>query len=160
MYSLQRFTPFGKRDVLMELKKACEAAGIKFCLYYSILDWSHSSQEINHSNGSTYSTMKSDSARTAYIRDMKAQLKELIDRYHPASVWFDGDWTYNAGKPTLEKWWTKDDGVDLYNYLIGLDPTWWSTNVFAAVLVWGITNVPSRKCPMLRGAANGRLARQ
>ena len=121
MYSLQRFTPFGKRDVLMELKKACDAAGIKFCLYYSILDWSHSSQEISHINGSTYSTMKSDSARTAYIRDMKAQLKELIDRYHPASLWFDGDWTYNAGQPTPEKWWTKADGIDLYNYLIGLD---------------------------------------
>ena len=122
MYSLQRFTPFGKRDVLMELKKACEANGIKFCIYYSILDWNHSSQEISHINGSTYSTMKSDSARTAYIRDMKVQLKELIDRYRPASLWFDGDWTYNAGKPTLEKWWTKADGIDLYNYLMKLDP--------------------------------------
>ncbi|WP_319502161.1 alpha-L-fucosidase [uncultured Draconibacterium sp.] len=121
MYSLQRFTPFGKRDVLMELKKACDVAGIKFCLYYSILDWGHSSQEINHVDGSTYSTMKSDSVRSAYIRDMKAQLKELIDRYHPASLWFDGDWTYNAGQPTPEKWWTKTDGVDLYNYLTGLD---------------------------------------
>lgn len=122
MYSLQRFTPFGKRDVLMELKKACEANDIKFCLYYSILDWSHSSQKINHANGTTYSTMKSDKARTAYIRDMKTQLKELVHRYHPAVLWFDGDWTYNAGKPTPEKWWTKADGIDLYNYLMKLDP--------------------------------------
>ncbi len=122
MYSLQRFTPFGKRDVLMELKKACDANDIKFCLYYSILDWGHASQEINHVDGSTYSTMKSDEARTAYIHDMKAQLKELIKRYHPAVLWFDGDWTYKADKPTPEKWWTKEDGIDLYNYLVNLAP--------------------------------------
>jgi alpha-L-fucosidase len=30
-------------------------------------------------------------ARTAYINDMKAQLKELVDRYDPAIMWFDGD---------------------------------------------------------------------
>jgi len=122
MYSLPRFTPFGKRDVLMELKKACEANDIKFCLYYSILDWGHSSQEINHIAGDTYSSMKSESARTAYIRDMKAQLQELIKRYHPAVLWFDGDWTYKANNHTPEKWWTKEDGIDLYNYLVKLDP--------------------------------------
>lgn len=122
MYSLPRFTLFGKRDILMELKKACDASDIKFCLYYSILDWGHSSQEINHVDGSTFSTMKSDLARTAYIRDMKAQLKELIKRYDPAVLWFDGDWTRRADSPTPEKWWTKLDGIDLYNYLIKLDP--------------------------------------
>lgn len=122
MYSLPRYTAFGKRDVLMEMKKACEANDIKFCIYYSILDWGHPSQEINHSDGSTFSTMKSDSARTAYIRDMKAQLGELIEMYHPAVLWFDGDWTRKADRPTPEKWWTKDDGIDLYNYLIKLDP--------------------------------------
>ena len=122
MYNLRRFTTFGKRDVLMELKKACEANDIKFCLYYSILDWGHSSQKINHIDGSTFSSMKSDSARTAYLRDMKAQLKELIKRYHPAVLWFDGDWTRKADKPTPEKWWTKEDGINLYNYLVKLAP--------------------------------------
>ena len=90
----------------MELKTACDKAGIKFGLYYSIIDWNHSSQTIN----GDFTKMKSMAARTAYIRDMKAQLKELVDRYDPAIMWFDGDWTYSRKAPTLAKWWTKADG--------------------------------------------------
>src|SRR5262249_54073653 len=33
-------TPF-KRDILKELKAACDAEGIRFCLYHSIMDWHH-----------------------------------------------------------------------------------------------------------------------
>lgn len=118
-YDLPGFTRFGSRDILKELKDSCDANGVKFCVYYSILDWNHSSQTIYNQN---YSTMASDSARASYIQDMKAQLRELIERYHPAIMWFDGDWTYNAGAPTPSSWWTKTDGIDLYNYLIALDP--------------------------------------
>jgi len=116
-YDLPGYTAFKTRDILKELKDSCDAVGVKFCLYYSILDWNHSSQ-----TGYNFTKMNSFEARTAYITDMKAQLKELIDNYHPAVLWFDGDWTYNSGAPTLDSWWTKDDGIDLYNYLMGLDP--------------------------------------
>lgn len=116
-YDLPGFTAFKTRDILKELKDSCNAVGVKFCLYYSILDWNHSSQ-----TDYNFTTMKSFEARTAYITDMKAQLKELIDNYHPAILWFDGDWTYNSGAPTLASWWTKADGIDLYNYVTGLDP--------------------------------------
>ena len=51
---------------------------------------------------------------------MKAQLKELVDRYNPAIMWFDGDWTYSSKAPTLAKWWTKADGKDLYKYVKSL----------------------------------------
>lgn len=132
LYDLREYTSFDKtRDILKELKDSCDAVGVKFCLYYSILDWNHPSQEISHGNDSngwyTYSTMASATARTNYIADMKAQLKELIDKYHPAVLWFDGDWTYEYGTYNFattrpDKWWTKDDGVDLQNYLRGLDP--------------------------------------
>ena len=91
-YDLPGFTSFKTRDVLKELKDSCDSAGIKFCLYYSILDWSHSSQ---NKNSNYYSTMVSFDARTNYITDMKAQLKELVDTYHPAVLWFDGDWCGN-----------------------------------------------------------------
>jgi len=30
-----------RRDPLKELADACQAAGIKFCLYHSIMDWHH-----------------------------------------------------------------------------------------------------------------------
>ena len=116
-FDLPGITAFKTRDLLKELKDSCDAAGVKFCLYYSILDWSHSSQ-----SNFNFTSMKSFEARTAYITDMKAQLKELIDKYHPAVMWFDGDWTGNTGSPTLTSWWTKADGVDLYKYLVSLDP--------------------------------------
>ncbi len=118
-YDLNDFTGFKSRDILMELKDSCEARNIKFCLYYSILDWSHSSQEVNHSN--YYSTMASFSDKEQYIRDMKAQLRELVTRYHPAMLWFDGDWCTNLQNPTLSDWWNYNDGQDLYKYLLELD---------------------------------------
>lgn len=120
-FSLQGYTSFGAtgRDVLKELKDACQKEGLKFGLYYSIVDWNHSSQKLG---GSLSSTMISMDARAKYITDMKAQLKELVDQYDPAVMWFDGDWTYSDKKPALEKWWTKSDGQDLYNYMKSLNP--------------------------------------
>jgi alpha-L-fucosidase len=122
LYDLPDFTQFGKRDILQELKDSCDAQGIKFCLYYSIMDWNHPSQEIQR-KGLLYTTMVSMTARTNYINDMKAQLGELITKYHPYILWFDGDWTYNFGSPTLASWWTKSDGIALYDTLIKLDST-------------------------------------
>src|ERR1035437_6753449 len=133
LYYLREYTSFDKtRDVLKELKDSCDAVGVKFCLYYSILDWNHPSQLRSPGNGTnnwyTYSTLTSATAKASYIADMNAQLKELIDNYHPSVLWFDGDWTYNYGTSTYgvpaqaDKWWTKADGVDLQNYLRGLDP--------------------------------------
>ncbi|MFF7952646.1 alpha-L-fucosidase [Streptomyces griseorubiginosus] len=106
-------------DLLASLKKECEARGVKFGLYYSILDWNHPSQTIR-SGGVT--TMASMAARTAYIADMKAQLQELLDRYDPALLWFDGDWFGEPASPTLQDWWLKSDGIDLYNWLIARKP--------------------------------------
>jgi alpha-L-fucosidase len=60
-------------------------------------------------------------ARENYIRDMKLQLEELITTYHPAVLWFDGDWCANVNPPTLTDWWNRDNGIDLYNYCISLD---------------------------------------
>lgn len=118
IFSLQQYTPFGStgRDIIMELKNACDEAGIKFGLYYSIIDWNHSSQTIK----GNFTQMKSWDARTSYINDMKAQLKELVDTYDPAVMWFDGDWTYRKDAPTLSQWWTKADGEDLYQYVKSL----------------------------------------
>jgi alpha-L-fucosidase len=48
-----------------------------------------------------------------YIRYMKQELSELITRYHPAILWFDGGWMAD---------WTDQDGRDLYQYLRSLDP--------------------------------------
>ncbi|WP_371664568.1 alpha-L-fucosidase [Streptomyces sp. NBC_00280] len=67
-YNLHDFNNF-QPDLLAQLKTECESRGIKFGLYYSILDWNHPSQTIDR--GNYYSDMSSLSARTGYINDMK-----------------------------------------------------------------------------------------
>ena len=121
LYNLYNYTAY-KSDLLGALKSECAKQGIQFGLYYSILDWNHSSQNISTINGTTYSTMTSMTARANYITDMKAHLQELITIYDPAILWFDGDWCANPASPTLTDWWIESDGVDLYNYLLGLKP--------------------------------------
>jgi alpha-L-fucosidase len=102
-------TPF-HRDPLRELSKACRAEGIRLCLYYSIMDWHHPDWGQREA-WNDLATREPDMDRyTAY---MKAQLKEIVERYHPAVLWFDGEW---------EKPWTHQRGVDLYDYLRKLDP--------------------------------------
>ena len=102
-------TPF-QRDPLRELSAECRKQGIKFCLYYSIMDW-HSSDWGTRRAWNDVATGTPDMDR--YTEYMKGQLKELITNYHPAVLWFDGEW---------ESPWTHDRGVDLFAYLRTLDP--------------------------------------
>jgi alpha-L-fucosidase len=108
-YDIVEATPF-KRDVLKELTEACRESGIKMCFYYSIMDWNHADY-LPHRKWETQSTEGADYNR--YVAYMKGQLKELIDNYDPAILWFDGEW---------EGTWTSDRGSDLCKYLRGLKP--------------------------------------
>lgn len=94
-YDLPGYTAY-RGDLLGALKAECDRQGIKFCLYYSILDWSHPSQT---RRSDALTTMSSMTARANYIADMKAQLRELLDRYDPAVLWFDGDWGPDPAPP-------------------------------------------------------------
>jgi alpha-L-fucosidase len=107
-YDLGEATTFD-RDILGELKAACDQYGLKFGLYYSLTDWHHPSQRVSIVGG--MQTPMND--KEGYVTYMKGQLKELIDRYDPAILWFDGDWA---------NWWSLEDGKDLYNYLRELSP--------------------------------------
>ncbi|MEW2526496.1 alpha-L-fucosidase [Streptomyces sp. NPDC047071] len=94
-----------KRDILAELKSAADAAGIKLGFYYSIWDW----HDPDFADPATF---------PRYERRMYAQLKELIDGYDPALLWFDGEWdTDEPHNP-----WTARDGERLEAYLRGLNP--------------------------------------
>jgi len=100
-WSLSR-TPFGKagRDPLMELKQACEKRGIKFCLYHTIMDW-HSplyGARRAYNDVAAQSGIQPDMDKfQAYL---EASVLEEIERYHPAMLWFDGNW---EGCWTLER---------------------------------------------------------
>ncbi|HLH53772.1 MAG TPA: alpha-L-fucosidase [Verrucomicrobiae bacterium] len=103
-------TPF-QRDPLKELSEACRKQGIKFCLYHSIMDWHHPD----------WGTRRPWNDKAAGSPDMdrfndylKGQLRELLTGYGPIGIlWFDGQW---------EKPWTSERGLDLYNYVRGLQP--------------------------------------
>ncbi|WP_316801841.1 alpha-L-fucosidase [Pedobacter nototheniae] len=108
-YNIQA-SPY-KKDIVGALNEACKKQGLKFCIYYSVLDWHHPDYPIHSPKNQTIDP-KSDMAK--YIVYMKNQLKELIDNYDPYMLWFDGQW---------EKPWTDEMGKDIYAYVKGLKPT-------------------------------------
>ena len=103
-------TPF-QRDPLKELADACRRAGIRLCFYHSIMDWHHPDYA-QRRPWNDKATGEPDMDR--YVDYMKGQLRELLTRYGPIGIlWFDGEW---------EAPWTHERGVDLYNYVRGLQP--------------------------------------
>ncbi len=114
-YNVVDATPWGK-DPLAALSKACRQYGVRFCVYYSIMDW-HSPDQAAYKPSKTHPTYNpthfKPGKKQAYIRYMKTQLKELITQYHPGVIWFDGGWMNG---------WTKADGRMIYDYLRKLDP--------------------------------------
>ena len=114
-YNIVQATPWHK-DPLAELRAACKKHGIRFCVYYSIMDWHNPNQAPNSRDAEhpEYNPTHFIAGRKeAYIAEMKQQLKELIAQYHPGVLWFDGQWMGG---------WTEADGADLYAYLRDLDP--------------------------------------
>ena len=115
-YTIVKRTPY-KKDPIAVLAAETRKAGLKFCFYYSIMDWHHPAQYVDApgkdrtaGNGKTQII---PDQKPVYIAYMKTQLKELITKYDPAVLWFDGEWM---------DWWTEADGKDLYTYVRGLKP--------------------------------------
>lgn len=110
-------SPFAGRDILAELKAACDEQGIKFGLYYSIIDWNHPTQEPDRGSRSERFVWKHlelvEGREQEYFDYQTNQVLELIERYDPAILWFDGDWA---------DWWTLEEGVKLYNAIREADP--------------------------------------
>lgn len=103
-------TPF-HRDPLKELSEACQTEGIKFCFYYSIMDWHHPDY-LPKKSWNDRANPDPDFDR--YVAFMKGQLKELLTGYGPIGLlWFDGNW---------ENSWNYDRGADLYQYIRGIQP--------------------------------------
>ncbi len=102
-------TPF-KRDPLAELSAACAEAGIRFCTYHSIMDWHHTDWGNRRAWNDTATGTPDMDRFTTYL---KGQLTEIVTRYHPGIMWFDGEW---------EKPWTHARALDLFAFLRKLDP--------------------------------------
>ncbi len=104
-------SPYGK-DLLMQLSSECRKQGIKFCTYYSIMDWHHPAQ-YRGSEQAYNPTKVHEGRKTEYMDFMKKQLKELLDTCNPEVLWFDGEWP---------EWYTEDDAREIYSYLRKLKP--------------------------------------
>jgi len=104
-------TPYGK-DLLKPLAEECRKQGLKMCFYHSIMDWQHPNYE--PLPGWDKNRQGHEGGYDKYVTYMKSQLAELVKDYGPLGVmWFDGEW---------ERTWTHEHGVDLYNYVLGLQP--------------------------------------
>ena len=105
-------TPF-QRDPMKELAAACRKYGLKFCFYYSIMDWHHPDY-LPRREWET-SRAVADAQYDRYVSYMKAELKELLTQYGDIGVlWFDGEW---------ESTWNQTRGLDLYYYVKSLQPS-------------------------------------
>src|SRR4051812_28334721 len=115
-YDIVDATPF-KKDPMRALADECKRQGLKFAFYYSIMDWHHPSQYVDAAGKDPTAghgqTKIREGRKQEYVDYMKAQLKELVTKYDPAVLWFDGEWV---------NWWTEEDGQDLYKYVRSLKP--------------------------------------
>ncbi|MFZ4521398.1 MAG: alpha-L-fucosidase [Bacteroidales bacterium] len=104
-------TPF-KRDPMKELATACRKYGLKFCFYYSIMDWHHPDYLPRREWEKTRTAEGADFSK--YVPYMKAELKELLTNYGEIGVlWFDGEW---------ESTWNEKYGKEIYSYVKSLQP--------------------------------------
>lgn len=110
-------SPFKGRDILKELKEACDRHGLRYGIYYSIIDWHHPSQEPSMRGNSPMSrygqTVMREGGKEEYVKYQTNQILELIKNYDPDMLWFDGDWV---------DWWTMQDGITLYHTIRTASP--------------------------------------
>lgn len=111
-YNVVKATPYGK-DLLKPLAQECRKQGIRFCTYYSIMDWHHPAQFRANEKG--YNPTRIHPERKAeYLAFMQGQFKELLDGPKPDVLWFDGEWL---------DWWKEEDAVAVSDYLHQLKPS-------------------------------------
>lgn len=105
-YDIMDASPYGK-DILADLSAACKEVGIKLGFYHSIMDWHHPDAQAPHYptyNTGDKSNPNFDNYRTTYL---KPQVAELIKKYDPYILWYDGEWIPE---------WTHEYGQDLYQF--------------------------------------------
>ena len=84
-----------KRDIVKELKEACDKYGLKLFFYYSQLDWHHPDYYPRGETGNAYTGRPEAGDWDKYIDFQNAQLKELLTNYgEVGGVWFDGWWDH------------------------------------------------------------------
>ncbi|HEV7992497.1 MAG TPA: alpha-L-fucosidase [Gemmatimonadaceae bacterium] len=103
------------KDALKALAEAAHRQGMKFGVYYSIMDWHH--PDAQAPNAPNYNSRESKNPNfNRYVETyMKPQLRELLTQYPAIDVlWFDGEWVAD---------WSDDQGRQLYDWLRAIKPS-------------------------------------
>jgi alpha-L-fucosidase len=100
-YDIMQATPFG-RDPMKELAAACQQAGLKFCFYYSVVDWHHPEFPAQYSQRGFHGDPNPKADLNKYVEYMKGQVSELLSNYGPIGImWFDGGGSFR-GQPMAQ----------------------------------------------------------
>jgi alpha-L-fucosidase len=113
-YDMVDASPY-HRDALKALSDAARRQGMKFGVYYSIMDWHHPDAQAPNTPDYNSRTWKNPNFNRYVETYMKPQLKELLTQYPNIDVlWFDGEWIAD---------WSDEQGHDLYAYLKAIKPS-------------------------------------
>lgn len=108
-----------KKDILKELGKECKRKGLLFGIYYSIADIDYCGWKSMPQAGGLIPKPKY--GKNDFIQFVHNQTKELITRYNPDILWFDGHW--------LDPVWTPQEGKELYYFIKSLKRSVLSTRL-------------------------------
>jgi alpha-L-fucosidase len=81
------------RDILGPLAASMKKAAIPLGFYYSIMDWHHPDYLPRRDWEKDRTTKGADFGR--YMDFATNQIKELVTKYDPAVLWFDGEWEHS-----------------------------------------------------------------
>ncbi|MGB8952307.1 MAG: alpha-L-fucosidase [Candidatus Aminicenantales bacterium] len=84
---------YGK-DALGMFVEACREQEMPFGFYYSLMDWHHPDYLPRRSWETSRSVKNANFDR--YMDYVVNQLKELVDKYDPSILWFDGEWEHTS----------------------------------------------------------------
>ena len=113
-YDVMDATPY-RRDAIKALAAATRRAGLKFGVYYSIMDWHHPDAQAPAYPTYNSRTYKNPNFARYVETYMKPQLRELVTQYPEIDVlWFDGEWIAD---------WSDEQGRSLYDWLRGMRPS-------------------------------------
>jgi alpha-L-fucosidase len=112
-YDIVNATPYQK-DAIRALSSAAHRAGLKFGVYYSIMDWHHPDAQAPAFPDYNSRTAKNPNVDRYVETYMKPQLRELVTQYPEIDVlWFDGEWIAD---------WSDERGKALYAWLREMRP--------------------------------------
>ncbi len=95
-----RYTDYGimhsayGKDALGMLAKAARRKGMPLGFYYSIMDWHHPDY-LPRRPWETDRSSEGANLERYVTQYMKKQVEELVVKYDPAVLWFDGEWEHS-----------------------------------------------------------------